>query len=156
MKPMGGGMLQSARLAVGYILQQTPDAILIPGFESIGEFEEMMALDTDPVSLSSDELEAIDSIKRELGRNFCRRCNYCGPSCPQDISIPLGMIMHTLLRRAGTGFFKREMGAHALAKVESCSSCGACEPSCPYDLPIRRILARNAATVREALTREAL
>jgi uncharacterized protein len=150
MKPMGGGLLRSARLSIGYILQHTPDAVLIPGYENIAELDEIRAIDRDFTQLSTDEFQALDQIREELGRNFCHRCNYCAP-CPQDINIPMGMIMHTLLKRAGTGFFKREAGIEALSRAESCILCGVCEPRCPYDLPIREILARNVTIVKKAL-----
>jgi len=153
MKPMGGGMLQSARLSVGYILQHTPDAVLIPGYESIAELDEIMTLDRNPAPLTAEEFKALEQIRVELGKDFCRRCNYCAP-CPQTINIPVAMIMHTLLKRAGIGFFRREAGTDALTRTESCIRCGACEPRCPYGLPIREILARNVKTVRAALVKE--
>jgi predicted aldo/keto reductase-like oxidoreductase len=153
MKPMGGGMLRSARLSIGYILQHTPDAVLIPGYESIAELNEIQAIDHDYSPLAGDEFKALELIRKELGKDFCRRCNYCAP-CPQDINIPMGMIMHTLLKRAGSGFFRRQAGAEALARADSCLLCGACEPRCPYNLPIREILARNVKTVRSVLAKE--
>jgi uncharacterized protein len=153
MKPMGGGMLQSARLSVGYILQNTPDAVLIPGYESIAELDEIRAIDRAFTPLSSDEFKAMEQIREELGRNFCRRCNYCAP-CPQEINIPMGMIMHTLLKRAGSGFFHREAGSDALSRAETCIRCGVCEPRCPYNLPIREILTRNVNCVKTALAKE--
>ncbi len=152
MKPMGGGMLQSARLSVGYILQQTPDAVLIPGYESIAELDEILTIDRDFTPLAHAEFKELERIRDELGKNFCRRCNYCAP-CPQEISIPMGMIMHTLLKRAGSEFFRRETGSEAMTKVESCIRCGVCEPRCPYNLPIREILARNVKTVKTALSK---
>ncbi len=153
MKPMGGGMLRSARLSIGYILQHTPDAVLIPGYESIAELDEIRAIDREYSPLTGGEFKALELIREELGKDFCRRCNYCAP-CPQEINIPMAMIMHTLLKRAGSGFFRREAGREALARAESCVRCGVCEPRCPYNLPIREILARNTASVRAVVAAE--
>jgi predicted aldo/keto reductase-like oxidoreductase len=150
MKPMGGGLLRSARLSIGYILQNTPDAVLIPGYETIAELEEIRGIDSGFTPLTVDEQRELEQIREELGRNFCRRCNYCAP-CPQDINIPMGMIMHTLVKRAGVGFFQRETGREALTRTGTCLKCGACEPRCPYNLPIRDILVRNFAAVKAAL-----
>lgn len=153
MKPLGGGLLQSARLSIGYILEHSPGVVLIPGYESSAELDEIVALDRDFTPLTEIELKNLELIREELGRNFCRRCNYCAP-CPQEINIPMGMIMHTLLKRAGSSFFRREAGSDAIARAESCSQCGSCEPRCPYNLPIREILARNVKTVKTALAKE--
>ncbi|MFZ4855661.1 MAG: aldo/keto reductase [Desulfuromonadaceae bacterium] len=153
MKPMGGGLLRSARLSIGYILQNTPDAVLIPGYETIAELEEIRSIDSGFSPLTVDELSEMEQIRKELGKNFCRRCNYCAP-CPQDINIPMGMIMHTLVKRAGVGFFQREAGREALTRTATCQQCGVCEPRCPYNLPIRDILIRNVATVKAALKLE--
>jgi predicted aldo/keto reductase-like oxidoreductase len=153
MKPMGGGLLRSARLSIGYILQNTPDAVLIPGYETIAELEEIRSIDSGFTPLTVNEQSELEQIREELGRNFCRRCNYCAP-CPRDINIPMGMIMHTLVKRAGVGFFQREAGREALNRTESCLQCGVCEPRCPYNLPIRDILIRNLATVKAALSVE--
>jgi predicted aldo/keto reductase-like oxidoreductase len=150
MKPLGGGMLAKARLAIGYILQQLQDALQIPGFETLAELDEIIAIDAAATPLSATELAEIDEIKAELGTAFCRRCNYCGP-CPQEIYIPTGMIMHTLLKRAGTNFFVDSWGKDLLPKVATCRECGVCEPRCPYELPIRQILKRNVRLVQDAL-----
>jgi len=147
MKPLGGGLLAKARLAIGFILQQLPDAVQIPGYETLPEMEEILAIDAAGQPLDSAELAAIEEIKAELGTSFCRRCNYCAP-CPEGIYIPTGMIMHTLVKRAGLNFFLNSWGKDALAKVATCRECGACEPRCPYELPIREILRRNVHLVR--------
>ncbi len=150
MKPLGGGMLAKASLAIGFILQQLPDALQIPGFESLAELEEIIAIDAAATPLTPDELVEIEQVKRELGTDFCRRCNYCGP-CPEEIYIPTGMIMHTLIKRAGPNFFINSWGKDLLPKVATCRECGVCEPRCPYELPIRHILKRNVRLVHEAL-----
>ncbi|KAF0219091.1 MAG: aldo/keto [Geobacteraceae bacterium] len=149
MKPLGGGMLNNATISLKYILQQ-PGVVPIPGFETVEEVDEILAIADGCYRLHPGEKEELEAIKGELGRRFCRRCNYCAP-CPQGIHIPQAMILHTLLKRLGTKHFTAGWGKDALEKAETCIGCGACEPRCPYELAIPEIINGNVRHVRGEL-----
>ena len=86
----------------------------------------------------------INAIRRELGTQFCRRCNYCAP-CREGISIPSVFLFEGYLSRYGLGNWAKDR-YNAMAKHASdCVGCGACETRCPYNLPIRQML-KVAAT----------
>lgn len=149
MKPLGGGMITNAAVSLKHILRQ-PGVVPIPGFESVAEVEEILAVAAGPHRLTAGEKREMKKIRAALGPRFCRRCNYCAP-CPQGIQIPQAMILNTMLRRLGVNHFASGWGKDALEKAETCIGCGACEPRCPYSLPIPEIIDGNARQVREAL-----
>lgn len=140
MKPMGGGVLEDARLCLGF-LQQYPDVVPIPGIKSQQEAREMVSLYEDPVKLEAEDWVEIERIRRELGSRFCHRCEYCMP-CEQGIPIPSVLSSKALLKR-----FSREVAAEMLRepmeKVELCTECGSCVERCPYELEIPRLLREN-------------
>ncbi len=88
MKPLGGGMLAKARLAIGFILQQLPDALQIAGFESLAELEEILAIDAMAAPLTGAELAEIEEIKRELGTAFADAAITAGRARKESISPP--------------------------------------------------------------------
>ena len=93
--------------------------------------------DTSP--LSAAEEEKIAEIRRQLGTNFCRRCNYCAP-CTVGISIPNVFLFQGYLRRYGLEGWARDRYGALAVKAGDCVECGACEERCPYHLPIREML----------------
>ena len=82
-------------------------------------------------------------IRRTLGSNFCRRCNYCAP-CTVGISIPSVFLFQGYLNRYGLQQWGRERYATLQTKAGACIQCGACEPRCPYNLPIRKMIKKAA------------
>ena len=93
---------------------------------------------------SARELERAEEIRRELGNNFCRRCNYCAP-CTAGISIPNVFLFQGYLRRYGLEDWARGRYGTMPVKAGACVECGACEERCPYQLPIREMLKKVAA-----------
>ena len=95
------------------------------------------AADTTP--LTEAEQAKIAEIRKFLGNNFCRRCNYCAP-CSAGIPISAVFLME--------GYYSRyNLKEWAVARYEAlahtaadCIDCGLCEERCPYDLPIREML----------------
>ena len=75
MKPMAGGALEDARLALRFIRQNENVSVVIPGMYDIREIDENLSAMEDISTLTSDELAKIETIRKELGTQFCRRCN---------------------------------------------------------------------------------
>ena len=101
----------------------------------------MLAAVEDTSALTEAELLKIQTIRRELGTQFCRRCNYCQP-CTAGISISGIFVLEGYLNRYGLGDWARQRYAAMGQKAGDCVGCGACEKRCPYQLPIRQMLAR--------------
>ena len=141
MKPLAGGALEDAHLALRFIAQNRDVSVVIPGMYDVREVDENIAAATDTSPLTQAELEKIETIRRELGTQFCRRCNYCQP-CTAGISISGIFVLEGYLERYGLGDWARQRYAAMDKKAGDCVGCGACEKRCPYELPIRQMLAR--------------
>ena len=141
MKPMAGGALEDARLALRFIRQNENVSVVIPGMYDIREIDENLAAVEDTSALTEDELLKIQTIRRELGTQFCRRCNYCQP-CTAGIAISGIFVLEGYLNRYGLGDWAKQRYAAMGKKAGDCVGCGACEKRCPYQLPIRQMLAR--------------
>lgn len=141
MKPMAGGALEDARLALRFIRQNENVSVVIPGMYDIREIDENLSAMEDISALTSDELAKIETIRKELGTQFCRRCNYCQP-CTAGISISGIFVLEGYLQRYGLGDWAKKRYDALGKKAGDCVGCGACEKRCPYQLPIRQMLAR--------------
>ena len=141
MKPMAGGALEDARLALRFIRQNENVSVVIPGMYDIHEIDENLAAVEDTSALTEEELLKIQTIRRELGTQFCRRCNYCQP-CTAGISISGIFVLEGYLQRYGLGDWAQKRYDALNKKAGDCVECGACEKRCPYQLPIRQMLAR--------------
>ena len=139
MKPLAGGALEDATLAIRYVLANPNITITIPGMAEVCELDQNIAAAADRTPLSPAELEKIEAIKKELGTQFCRRCNYCAP-CTVGISIPSVFLFEGYLSRYGLGDWAKGRYATLPVKASACIECGVCETRCPYNLPIRQML----------------
>ena len=144
MKPLAGGALEDATLALRFIRQNPDVSVVIPGMYSVDEVRQNLAAMEDSSPLTAQELERIDAIRKELGTQFCRRCNYCQP-CTAGIGISGIFVLEGYLQRYGLGDWAKARYAGMEKKAGDCIGCGACEARCPYQLPIREMLARCKA-----------
>ena len=139
MKPLAGGAIEDATLAIRFVNANPDVAVTIPGMAEPGELEQNLAAINDTAPLSAEELAKIEEIRKALGTQFCRRCNYCAP-CSVGISIPSVFLFQGYLDRYGLGGWATDR-YNAMNKFASdCIECGACEPRCPYHLPIREMM----------------
>ena len=141
MKPLAGGALEDATLAMRFISQNQDVSVVIPGMYAVSELEQNLNAVEDKAPLSDAEMKKIEEIRRELGTQFCRRCNYCQP-CAAGIGISGIFVLEGYLRRYGLGDWAKARYAAMPKKAGDCIGCGACESRCPYQLPIREMLAR--------------
>ena len=144
MKPLAGGALEDATLAMRFIAQNPDVSVVIPGMYSIEELEQNLAAVQNTSPLTKQELAQIETIRKELGTQFCRRCNYCQP-CSAGIGISGIFVLEGYLQRYGLGDWAKTRYAAMPKKAGDCIGCGACEARCPYQLPIREMLARCKA-----------
>lgn len=144
MKPLAGGAIEDAALALRYIAANPHVSVVIPGMYAPEEVAQNAAAVADTAPLSQAEQDKMEQIRKELGTNFCRRCNYCAP-CTVGISIPNAFLFHGYLSRYGLADWARSRYEAMPAKAGDCVECGACEERCPYQLPIREMLKKVAA-----------
>ncbi|MED9822493.1 MAG: aldo/keto reductase [Christensenellales bacterium] len=144
MKPLAGGALEDATLAMRFIAQNPDVSVVIPGMYSVEELEQNLAAVQNTSPLTEQELAQIETIRKELGTQFCRRCNYCQP-CSAGIGISGIFVLEGYLQRYGLGDWAKTRYAAMPKKAGDCIGCGACEARCPYQLPIREMLARCKA-----------
>ena len=145
MKPLAGGALEDATLAMRFICANKNVSVVIPGMAEEKELNQNLAAANDPAPLSAEELEEMDKIRTELGNNFCRRCGYCAP-CTVGIGIPAALIAEGYHLRYGLQEYAGQRYAASGAPASNCVDCGLCEERCPYHLPIRQMLKRVAQT----------
>ena len=141
MKPLAGGAIEDAALAMRFIAKNENVSVVIPGMYDVREIDQNLAAMEDTSALSEDELAKIDEIRRTLGTEFCRRCNYCQP-CTAGIGISGIFVLEGYLQRYGLGDWAKARYAATPKKAGDCIGCGVCETRCPYQLPIRQMLAR--------------
>lgn len=150
MKPLAGGLLDNANLAIKWLLQfegVVPD----PGIERVSEIEEIVRIVEGSWELSAEERQEIDRIRAEAGTRFCRRCQYCLP-CPQGIKIPVMMNVRSFMKRFSETWYEKNNFAAVIDTARTCIDCGQCEERCPYHLPIREMLAENIAYYEEMVS----
>jgi len=139
MKPMAGGCIDDARLALKYIRQNEAVTSAIPGMGDIKEVEENVAIVDETSKLTEEELSKIERIIHQLGSHFCRRCGYCTP-CPEGIDIPTMFLLSGYKERYNLANWSEERYKSQPARAIHCIECGTCETRCPYNLPIREML----------------
>jgi len=142
MKPFSGGVIENAGTALRYALS-APGIVPIPGSETVRKAREnweVYALGN--YSLTPQDKDRIEVVKREFNRQFCRRCDYCQP-CRQQIPIQVVLGMKTIIKRLGGQ--SREAGwvRGIVEKARECTECGECLPRCPYHLPIPDLIREN-------------
>ena len=148
MKPLAGGNLDDADLALKYILANPDCTVVIPGMGDVREVYQNAGA-TELGALTAEEKARCEKIRAELGQNFCRRCGYCAP-CAKGIDIPSNFLIVNYLRRYGLSDWAKARYATLKVNASACVDCGICETRCPYHLPIRAMLKQVAKDMGEA------
>ena len=143
MKPLAGGAIEDATLAMRFVSQNPHVSVTIPGMAELAELEQNLAAVNNTDTLSAEELAKIDALRKELGTQFCRRCGYCAP-CTVGINIPNMFVFGGYLERYGLADWAKSRYATQPKTASDCIGCGVCETRCPYNLPIREMLKHTA------------
>ena len=147
MKPLAGGAIEDATLALRFIGQNSNVSVVIPGMAEEKELQQNLAAVADTTPLSLEETQKINQIRSTLGTQFCRRCNYCAP-CPMGIGIPGIFVLEGYFSRYNLQDWAMTRYNGTPVKASACIGCGACEARCPYQLPIRKML-KNVVNLME-------
>ena len=121
MKPFAGGVIEDAHLAFTF-LRQSQDVIPIPGFDSEAAVDQVVDLYAQANSVTSEDLARMEGLRNELGRRFCRRCEYCLP-CPNGVMVTMAMgyplFVSRMSRETAVSFARKSMES-----VPLCEDCG--------------------------------
>ena len=139
MKPLAGGAIENAPLAMRFIASNKDITVNIPGMANEDELKQNVAAACDPASLSEEELREVQNIRDTLGNQFCRRCNYCQP-CTMGINISFCFTINGYLTRYGLKDWAIGRYKGMAVEPNACIECGMCESRCPYHLPIIEML----------------
>ncbi len=142
MKPLAGGAIDNTRLAFRFLSQNPHLSVVIPGMAAVTEAEQNLKYFGDKTPLSREEQAEIEKIRKDLGSNFCRRCNYCAP-CTVGIPITAVILMEGYYNRYDLKDWARARYSGFAHKASECVDCGLCETRCPYHLPIRKMLKKT-------------
>ena len=146
MKPLGGGRLGNARLALGYIYRH-PGIVPVVGVETPEQVRELARIAHRPPRMGVREYEVLKRIRREVGKTFCRACRYCEP-CPQGISIFPCLYFPVYVSQMGAERILKKGVPDYLEQSEKCTGCRLCEQRCPFHLHVVEGLKDNLALAR--------
>lgn len=149
MKPLAGGVITDYDIAIRHALL-TPAAVVIPGPGSVDEVKMNVAAAQGEHPLSDRDLARIEEVRREAGRLYCRRCDYCQP-CRSDIPISFLLHMKTVRERIGDVFIRQDSFRDVLEKARMCTECGECAERCPFDLPVPELVKQARQFLEEVL-----
>ncbi len=147
MKPLAGGAIEDADLALRWILCNDDVSVVIPGMAEPRELAQNLVACENPAPLTALQLQHVQAIREGLGTHFCRRCNYCAP-CTAGISIYSIFLIEGYLSRYGLEDWARARYAALDKNASDCIGCGICESRCPYELPIRQMMQQAADKFR--------
>ena len=147
MKPLAGGAIDDATLALRFIANNPDVTVVIPGMAEPKELEQNVSAVEDTSPLMEEEIKKIQQIRESLGTQFCRRCNYCAP-CTVGIPISVQFLLEGYYTRYNLQDWAKLRYEKLEKNASDCIGCGVCETRCPYNLPIRDML-KNVVKVFE-------
>ena len=145
MKPLAGGALENAPLAIRFVMHNPNISVVIPGMAEEKEITQNIAAALDKSPLTEEEQTEILHIRNTLGTEFCRRCNYCAP-CTAGINISGSILFEGYFNRYDLKDWAYDRYMAMPVRADACVDCGVCESRCPYHLPIRKMLKRAEET----------
>ena len=143
MKPLAGGAIDDAEIAMRFIVSNRDVTVIIPGMADVREIAQNVQAVSNTAELSEAEKEKVQAIRAQLGTNFCRRCNYCAP-CAAGINIPGVFLFEGYYSRYDLKDWAKSRYESLSKTASDCIGCGVCESRCPYSLPIRDMMKKTA------------
>ncbi|HHU55245.1 MAG TPA: aldo/keto reductase [Acholeplasmataceae bacterium] len=145
MKPLAGGALDNAKVALKYILNNPHVSVVIPGMASPEEVKINGSVKSG--EYNDEELKYIEETRKVLDEDFCRRCGYCLP-CTVGINIPGAFLFEGYYNRYNLKEWAVSRFKTLQVRPEECIECGECESRCPYNLKIIQKLKKVAETFK--------
>jgi len=152
MKPLSGGVIDDAALAIKYVLSQEGIAVIC-GVEEKTLFDENWNVFlNDDYTLTDIEKQKIKEIRKHHDKRFCRRCDYCQP-CSSEIPIQTVLSLSQIVKKTGINKLTDPKRLELYEKMRNCNECGECMTRCPYELPIPKLIKETLDWVEEQLAR---
>ncbi len=148
MKSYSGGVIKEPGPALRYVLQ-AQDVLPIPGSETIDMAGKNWEVFTENRGLTPNDRNYIESLKKQVDKQFCRRCDYCLP-CSEGISIQYALGLKETYNRFGPG---AKLLMAVFDKARNCTECGQCMERCSYGLPIPQLIKKNLKWLDEQLSK---
>ena len=140
----------NAQWALEWVLNNGNITTVLSGMNSIEQIDENISIadKTTPLSLSFEEMETIEYVKRVIRNSLkinCSTCGYCVP-CPQGVNIPTCMRIYNekylfehkgLFNQSLIDYFQYVGGVMGdVSYAGLCNGCGKCLRKCPQKLDI--------------------
>ena len=126
-------------------LQTIPGvAVVLSGMSNMAQLQENMGIFRENAPLSTQEVQALMEISRDLtaaNKIPCTKCKYCVAYCPQKLDIPGLIELYNGYAYTPGGFIAPEQVKELPAEQlpAACVGCGACEAVCPQKIEIRKM-----------------
>lgn len=144
----------NAQWALEWVLNNRNVTTVFSGMNSMEQLEENLetANKTEPLSMSLEDMETIELVKRVMSRLLkinCSTCGYCLP-CPQGVNIPECLKIYNekflfnqkgLLSSSLFDYYQYVGGTmNKPRNAGLCNGCGKCLRKCPQKLDIPKEL----------------
>ena len=140
----------TAQWAFEWVLNNPNVSCVLSGMGNMGQLNENLKVadTTAPLSVSFEDLETVELVKRIMRNSLkinCSTCGYCMP-CPRDVNIPECMKIYNekylfnhkgFMNPALMDYFQYLSGIMGKAShAGMCNGCGRCLRKCPQKLDI--------------------
>ena len=133
----------TAQGALRWLVSDPNVTTAIPGFASVAEVDEDMAIASRPPMseherrLVAAALSSFDYLKQGL----CTWCKYC-EGCPEEIDIPKVLDLLYTSELYGAHEHARRRYARLDKKAALCTACNRCVSKCPQKLPVPDLMVK--------------
>ena len=140
----------NAQWAMQWVLNNRNVTCVLSGMNSFEQLEENLAIanETTPLSMSFEEMETVELVKRVMRNSLkinCSTCGYCMP-CPQGVNIPECIKIYNekylfdhkgLFNQSFADYYQYVGGIMGNSgNAGKCNACGKCLRKCPQKLDI--------------------
>ncbi|WP_409199573.1 aldo/keto reductase [Methanobrevibacter sp. DSM 116169] len=162
MEPLRGGLLvnqipnEAKKIIENYKIKRSPAEwafrwaadnpnvqVVLSGMNEEKDIEENIKIFSDitPNSLTDDDKQMLESVKKEIHKKIkvqCTSCGYCLP-CPKNVDIPTSFTCYndkSLFGGLSPAINYFNATSYDNSAASNCTRCGACEKKCPQNIPI--------------------
>jgi predicted aldo/keto reductase-like oxidoreductase len=128
-----------ATAALKWVIRNENVATSIPGYDNFEHMKEDFSVASD-LELTPDERKFLSDNNVKLSMGFCRQCEQCLVSCPNNADIPTLMRTHMYAAQYAN-FHQARMALDEIprqAGLQACKSCDSCIAQCVSSVDIAR------------------